>query len=144
MALKIPADVSGADAVGDDYLIQEGLRGKEAWQLDRGVQGNLTASILRVTESGGVPYRKIEPTYTSVAGLADLDVAVYDELRRLERKYGSIFENGDREMVFYNVEVVVGDIIVFDGDEYRIVGGTTEYDGQTGRCEVLAKMSVPD
>ena len=144
MALKIPANVSAADAVGDDYTIQEGLRGKEAWQLDRGVQGNPTATIQRVTESGGVPYRGIEPTYTAVAGLTDLKVAVYDELRQLERKYGSIFENGSREMVFYNVEVVAADIIVFDGDEWRVVGGTVDYDGDTGRCEVLAKMSVPD
>ena len=144
MALKIPESVSGSDAVDDELLIQEGLRGKEAWQLDRGVQGNLTATILRVTESGGVAYRKIEPTYTPVAGLTDLNVAVYDELRVLERKYGSIFEGGDREMVFYNVEIVADDIIVFDGDEWRVVGGTVDYNEQTGRCEVLVKMSVPD
>jgi hypothetical protein len=144
MALKIPAAVSGDDAVGDDYVVQEGLRAKEAWQLDRGVQGNRTADIRRVTESGGVAYRGIEPTYTAVAGLSGLNVAVYGELRRLERKYGSIFEAGDREMVFYNVELVADDVIVYDGDEWRVVGGTVDYHSPTGRCEVLAKMSVPD
>jgi hypothetical protein len=145
MALKIPADVYADAVTADDYVTQRGLREKEAWQRDRAVLGNPTASILRYTETGGVGYGLVAPTKTLVADLDDLPVAHYDGfVVDLERKYGALFTSGSRQLVFYNVQVQDTDVITFNGSEWRAVGGTIEYDNDTGKCELLVRMVDPE
>jgi len=144
-ALKVPASVFAGDVTGDDYVTQRGLREKEAWQRDRAVLGNPTASILRYTRTGGVGYALVARTKTQVSGLSDLPVAYYDgEVVNLERRYGALWTAGTRQLVFYNVQVVDTDVIEYGGAQWRAVGGTIEYDDETGRCEVLVEMVDPE
>lgn len=138
MALKVPVSIAADDSAGDSYIEQKGLQEKYAWQMDRASQGNLTASITRKIEIGGDSSAHIEPTYTKVIGLDNLSVAVYEEPKSLERRYGALFKSGSFEFVFYNVEVVATDLIVHKLQTYRAVDGTINYDSETGRCAVLA------
>lgn len=138
MALKVPASVAANDSAGDSYITQKGLQEKHAWQMDRASQGNLTATIVRKTETGGDSSAHIEPTYTKVTGLDDLSVAVYEEPKGLERRYGALFKSGSFEFVFYNVKIVATDLIVHKSETFRSIDGTINYDLETGRCAVLA------
>ncbi len=140
MALKVPASVAANDSAGDSYISESGIQEKYAWQMDRAVQGNLTATIVRKTETGGDSSAHIEPTYADVAGLEDLSVAVYDEPKSLERRYGALFKSGSFEFVFYNVEVVATDLIEHKNEIFRAVDGTIRYNSETGRCVVLASL----
>ena len=138
MALKVPAEVAADDSAKDLYISQKGIQEKYAWQMDRATQGNLTASIVRKTEAGGDSSAHIQPTYTKVADLDDLSVAVYEEPKSLERRYGALFKHGSFEFVFYNVEFVATDLLEHKSQTYRAVDGTVDYDAETGRCAVLA------
>ena len=139
-SLKVPASAFSADAHGDGNVTRRARQEKRSWQEDRGVQGNQTATIVRKTESGGASYAWVEPTYTAVAGLTDLSVAVYNDIKKLERRFGAIIEAGDTEFVFYNVVVVPTDIIQYDGDNYKCVDGTVDVDVESGRCGVVARL----
>lgn len=137
MGTKVPSDVFSGNAAGDDLIVERGIQEKEAWQYDRADQGNPTADVVRVTETGGDTSAGIEPTYTAVSGLSGLLVAVYEEVRQLEYKYGGLYEAGDREFTFYDVEVQSTDRIDYDGDSYKPV--TVEFESETGRCDVLGR-----
>lgn len=142
MALKVPSTVAVNDISGDSHVEESGLLEKYAWQKDRDVQGHYTADIIRKTRSGGAGYAWVEPTYTAVSGLTGLSVAVYDDfVRKYSRESGAVHQDSRRTLVFYNVEVVETDIILFEGDHYRIVDGSVSYDDRTGRCEVDVKLS---
>ncbi len=147
MVLKIPDGTARGDIADDGYQIQKMLQEQEAWGMDRAVQGNPTADINRFTESGGAAYAGILPTLTQVSGLSSLPVAVYDSPKRLERKYGAIWKSGDQEFLFYlpdGVTVLSTDIIVYDGDDYRVVpGGSVFYEADSGRNAVLSRLDRP-
>ena len=142
MAPKLPADQASGDWANDEIAIEAWLHEKEAWQRDRAVQGNMIASVMRYTETGGDDVAKVKPTYTLVPSLADLDVFVDTELKRYERKFGtSKVAQADRVFIFYNVtgeKVLVSDEIEYDSASYQIVGLDIEVD--SGRVEVLASL----
>lgn len=114
---------------------------KYAWQMDRGVQGNKTASVVRSTESGGVSYAHVEPSYTQVEGLTDLPVLVDDYSRAYVDRHGAQSTDAERMFVFYDVtgDVMNDDVIQYDGDEYEVVNVWKE--AESGRCEVRAKLA---
>jgi hypothetical protein len=149
MALKIPETAVADSVAGDGWLTQRGLMEKRGWQCDRAIQGNPTISILRYTESGGDAAAEVEPAYSLTVGLANIPAAVYDRPRELSRKYGSLFETGDIEIVVYptvsgqDVEIVATDIVEYESEQYRAVGGTVNYDSKTGRCAALVRMGRP-
>jgi len=138
MALKLPEDVAKDDQHGDGIGTEQILQEKHAWQQDRGVQFNPTASILRYTFTGADPKIRERGTPTLVDGLADLPCTVDDYTKNLERKYGSIAEDGDKLFTFYNVEVVSNDRIDYKSDLWQPV--SVWYFEESGRCEVQARL----
>lgn len=150
MTLKVDETAMDGNVAGDGWVKQKGLMEKAGWQHDRASQGNPTLSILRYTETGGDASVAIEGTYSLTASLANIPCAVYDTPGRFERKYGSIYEAGDKEFILYptvdgvSIQIQPTDIISYDGDQYRAVGGTVEYDSSTGRCSALLRLERPD
>lgn len=144
MTKKIPDSVAGSDYAGDGWSVQKMLREKEGWQRERAANNNPTASIIRRTASGGAAYAGVAPTYTLVSDLSDLDVMAYDEPKRFERKYGSLYEEGDKEFLFYladGVQVEPTDVIRYDGDDYRPI--RVDFESESGRNEVLSRLIDP-
>lgn len=139
MALLVPNSVADADGEGTNSLKQKILQEIDAWKKERAIQGNPTASILRYTESGGAPYAFIQPTLSLVADLANLRIAVYNEVARIERKWGVLYEGGDYEFHFYldSIEVNQTDVIEYDGHQYRVI--SVEYEEESGLNVVLAR-----
>lgn len=144
MTLYVPPTVADENYSSTSAISALTLQEKYAWQRDRAVQANPTANIVRMIESGGAPYARVEPTYTQVGGLSGLPVAVYDgTLNSYKRLHGGLYRQGDRTFVFYNVQIAIGDVIVYDADSYRVVDGSVEYNEESGRCGVLVR-SVQD
>lgn len=138
MALKVPEDVAGEDQQGDEIGTEQSLQEKYAWQQDRGVQFNPTASILRYTFTGADSSIRDRGTGTLVSDLADLPCTVDDYTKNFERKYGSIAEAGDKLFTFYNVQVVPNDRIDYKDNLWKPV--SVWYFEESGRCEVQARL----
>lgn len=141
MTKKIPDAVAGSEYAADGFSVQAMLMAKHGWQRERAVNNNPTASIVRQTESGGAAYAGVAPTYTQVSGLSDLDVMVYDQPYRFEKKYGSLYQAGDLQFVFYlaeDIEVLADDVIRYDGEDYRPI--EVDFESESGRNEVLARL----
>jgi len=142
---KLPSTAASGDYDGgSDSSVAAWHQEKEAWNRDRAVQGNKTATVLRTTEAGGDGAAWHDPTYTSVSGLTDLDVFVDTDMKRYERKWGGIATEADRVFVFYDVTgaVVKQDLIEHDGDRYAVL--EIDFEPQSGRVEVLAKHERED
>ena len=144
MGTKLPAAAGSGNYAGDSTDIQTWRLQKEAWRQDRALQGNLTVDVERSTESGGDSSAGIQPDYTPVAGLTDLDAYIDDDLKRYERKWGGIVEDANHVFIFYDVtnSVTQQDLIKYNGDRYEIMN--SDFDEQSGRIEVLAKLARSD
>ena len=144
MGTKLPSGAADDQYAGDYHSTQKWFLEKRAWQVSRAGQSNLTADVLRYTTTGGSAAYMIEPTYTLVAGLSGLEVYVDTELKRYEKKFGAIMEEGDRVFVFYDVTggVTVQDRIDYDGDRYDVQG--VDHNPRSGRIEVLGRLSRSD
>lgn len=138
MGTKLPSSVASDDQHGDNLGKQSALLEKYAWQQDRGVQFNLTASILRYTFTGGNAYIHDRGTQTQVTGLDDLACTVDNFTTDLAKKFGGIAEAGDKLFVFYDVEVVSSDRISYSGDIYEPI--SVWYNAESGRCEVQSRL----
>jgi hypothetical protein len=116
------------------------LQQKRAWQADRGVQGNPALDILRYTESGGMAYYLVEPTYTQTTGLSGLPCYFDDQPREYKKLFGSMVEEATSVFILYDVAggVTEHDVIKFDVVEYAVMNVWT--DDASGRFEILAKL----
>ena len=140
MGTKLPSGASSGNSEGDGFSVPKWHHDKEAWRFDRSMQGNQTADVLRVTESGGDASAGIEPTYTAVSGLTGLNVFADQEIKRYERKYGGLIEEANILLVFYDVasSITENDRIEFDGRRYRPL--QVDFEEESGRIQVLAAL----
>lgn len=144
MGTKLPSGAADDQYAADYHSEQKWFLEKRGWQYARAGQGNMTADVVRYTATGGTAAYMVEPTLAAVSGLSGLEVQYDDDLKRYERKFGAIVEEGDRVFVFYDVTggVTVQDRIDFDGDRYDVQG--VSHNPRSGRIEVLARLSRSD
>jgi len=86
------------------------------------VQGNQTASIIRKVVTGRDPVVGLSGTVTQVAGLADLPVVVEDPSERDIQLGRGKFDYKDRVFVFFDVDLMSSDQIVWNGSTYNVAG----------------------
>lgn len=139
MGTRLPSTSASSNELGANAEVMAYLQQKRAWQKDRGVQGNLTADVLRYTESGGAAYYLVEPTYAQTPGLTSLPCYVDDEPEEYERRFGSKVEEATYTFIFYDVPGGVDehDVILYDSVEYEVL--SVWQDDASGRCEVLTR-----
>lgn len=141
MGTILPDTSVSADHLGTKTEKQGYLEQKRAWQMDRGIQGNKTADILRFTESGGSAYAHVDPTYTQVPGLSGLNVYAEERPRVIESRFGGLYETGDILFIFYDVTGGIGrqDVIRFESQDYNVIEILDE--PRSGRYEVLGRKA---
>lgn len=147
MALKVPVTVAAGDAAGDSIKVQRGIQEKMGWQAERAFQGNPVADLVRVLEypdgTGGGDLAAGVAPMQSDASILDMPVCVFDDQKRIERRYGALYKGGDKEFILYptqggeDVRVRPTDVLRWNGNDYRPV--SVDYDEDTGRCAVLAR-----
>lgn len=139
MGTRLPSTSAASEMLGPNAEVMRYLQQKRAWQKDRGVQGNLTCDILRYTESGGMAYYLVEPSYTQTSGLTALPCYFDDEPEQYERRFGSMVEDATATFILYDVPGGMSehDVIEHDDVEYTVMSIWT--DDASGRFEVLAK-----
>lgn len=140
MGSVLPSTSIADTVLGANAELMRYLQEKRAWQSDRGVQGNLSLSILRYIQSGGKAYYLVEPSYVQVSGLSNLPCFFDDEPKNYEKKFGSIAEEATAVFILYDVTdgISVHDIVVFDSVEYTI--STIWSDAASGRYELLTEL----
>jgi hypothetical protein len=140
MGTRLPASSAASSALGPNAEVMVYLQQKRAWQADRGVQGNATLDILRYTQSGGMAYYLVEPTYTQTTGLAGLLCYFDDAPEEYKKTFGSMVEEATCAFVLYDVPGGVSehDILRFNNKEFTVLSVWT--DDASGRFEVLAKQ----
>lgn len=139
MGTRLPSTSAASSELGPNAEVMQYLQQKRAWQKDRGAQGNLTADVLRYSESGGAAYYLVEPTYTQTSGLTALPCYVDDEPEEYKRRFGSMVEDATYTFVFYDVTggITEHDVILHGGVEYAVL--SVWHDEASGRIEVLTK-----
>jgi hypothetical protein len=140
MGTRLPASSASSNTLGQNAEVMVYLQEKRAWQADRGIQGNSTLDILRYTESGGMAYYLVEPTYTLTSGLTGIPCYFDDQPEEYKKVFGSMVEEATCAFVLYDVTGGVSehDVLKFDGREYTVMSVWT--DDASGRFEVLAKQ----
>jgi hypothetical protein len=107
------------------------------WDIQRVIQGEKKASILRYEETGGDPALGIRPRRVQVEGLNDLPVLVFRFRQSEIAASRGMLTEFDRKFVFYT-EVRLSDEILFEGNLFGVYD--LEHDSETGRSVVNAKM----
>ena len=144
MGTVLPSTSAAANTVGPNAELMFYLQEKRAWQADRGSKGNPTLDILRYTQSGGMAYYLVEPTYNQTSGLTAIPCYHDDQPEEYKTRFGSMVEAATCAFVLYDVPGGVSehDVIRFDPGpgpkEYTVM--SVWYDAGPGRYEVLAKQ----
>lgn len=139
MGTKLPATVAADDQLGDELPVEHDLQEKYAWQMDRGLDYNPTADVLRYTIASENASAHSKGTSSLVSGLTGLDVWIDNFTIDYAKEYGVIAEAGDKLFVFYDTQLVQSDLISYDGKIYEIVN--VFWSAESGRCEVQGRLS---
>jgi len=144
MGTKLPAASASGDYAAGTFAVETWHLEKTAWQRDRAEQGNKTASVLRYTVAGGDPVAGLQPTYTLVVNLANLDVFVDEPPTQYSRRFGGKTDDAKCVFVFYDVtdSITKQDLISFESDRYEVM--EADFEAQSGRIEILAKLDLSD
>jgi len=112
---------------------------RKAWDIQRSLQFNKTASILRmVITQAGRPDAGILPTSTPAPGLSDLPVLWMRVSSREVQASNGKLQLTDSKFVFWDVEVLMTDNILYLGKTYRVVDQPF-WDPDIGRCDVVGR-----